>query len=239
MKSRESLSCVLVFRDFTHREYPLCATCSRHPESENPTIGCIVLTDVFFIDERDWFEAPGNWRGTVTGKSYAPGTEEYAMVMDALGSRMRRGGVLLGDKPVDAEWDGARYGTSVTRHRLGQGAFRVKVADAYERRCAISGERTLPVLQAAHIRPYAQEGPHEVSNGLLLRADIHTLFDEGYLTVTPDYRVRVSRRLNADYGNGRIYYAFQDRRLAVLPSERPELPSRDYLEWHNDCVFMG
>ena len=99
----------------------------------------------------------------------------------------------------------------------------MKVVDAYERRCAISGERTLPVLQAAHIRPYAQEGPHEVSNGLLLRADIHTLFDEGYLTVTPDYRVRVSRRLNADYGNGRIYYAFQDRRLAVLPSERPEL----------------
>ena len=72
MKSRESLSCVPVVRDFTHREYPLCATCNRHPAGENPTIGCIVLTDVFFIDERDWFEAPGNWWGTVTGKSYAP-----------------------------------------------------------------------------------------------------------------------------------------------------------------------
>ena len=49
--------------------------------------------------------------------------------------------------------------------RLGQGAFRILVTDAYEKRCAISGERTLPVLQASHIKPYGK-GPNRVDNGL-------------------------------------------------------------------------
>ena len=51
------------------------------------------------------------------------------------------------------------------------------MTDAYERRCAVTGEKTLPVLEAAHIRPYALLGPHRVNNGLLLRSDLHKLFD--------------------------------------------------------------
>ena len=46
-------------------------------------------------------------------------------------------------------------------------------------------ERTLPVLEAAHINAYAHGGPHQLSNGLLLRSDLHTLFDRGYITVDP------------------------------------------------------
>ena len=53
------------------------------------------------------------------------------------------------------------------RPRLGQGAFRVLVTDIYERRCAVTRERTLPALEAAHIRPYSVGGAHEAPNGLL------------------------------------------------------------------------
>lgn len=56
----------------------------------------------------------------------------------------------------------------MSKHRLGQGAFRIVVTDAYRRRCAITGEKTLPVLEAAHIIPNAENGPHIVTNGLLL-----------------------------------------------------------------------
>ena len=45
------------------------------------------------------------------------------------------------------------------------------------------------MLQAAHIRPVTKEGPHRVDNGLLLRSDIHTLFDQGYVTVTPEHTI--------------------------------------------------
>ena len=64
----------------------------------------------------------------------------------------------------------------------------------------------MPVLEAAHIKPYNLVGRHEISNGLLLRSDLHTLFDLGYMTVTPDdLRVRVSRRIHDEFENGREY----------------------------------
>jgi putative restriction endonuclease len=136
--------------------------------------------------------------------------------------------------------EGARYGADyLTRARLGQGAFRVLVTEAYARRCAITGERTLPVLEAAHIRPFAEEGPHVLSNGLLLRSDLHTLFDRGYVTVTEDHRVEVSRRLREEFENGRDYYKHQGQLLASVPAARDDRPASDFLRWHNERVFLG
>ena len=63
--------------------------------------------------------------------------------------------------------------------RLGQGSFRIVVTDAYKRRCALAGERTLPVLDAVHIKPYVVPQRHEVPNGILMRGDLHRLFDDG------------------------------------------------------------
>ena len=112
---------------------------------------------------------------------------------------------------------GAEY---LTRGRLGQGAFRVLVTDAYERRCAVTGEKTLPVLEAAHIKPYALQGPHRVSNGILLRSDLHKLFDLGYITVTPELKLEVSPRLKTEWQNGREYYAHHGQPLTG-PTSRP------------------
>lgn len=103
------------------------------------------------------------------------------------------------------------------RSRLGQGAFRVMVTDAYQRRCAVTGEKTLPVLEAAHIRPYALSGPNRVSNGLLLRSDLHTLFDLGYITVTPELRLLVSRRLREEWHNGLEYSDAKQSRNPLRP----------------------
>ena len=68
---------------------------------------------------------------------------------------------------------------AIAKHRLGQGAFRIVVTDMYQRRCAISGEKTLPVLEAAHVKPFSMNGENAPENGVLLRSDIHTLFDAG------------------------------------------------------------
>lgn len=135
--------------------------------------------------------------------------------------------------------EGNNYQYTLVKQRLGQGAFRILVTDAYYRRCAISGEKTLPVLEAAHIKPYSQHGPHDIQNGVLLRSDIHRLFDEGYLTIAPDFRVEVSKRIKEDYGNGRIYYQFHGQRLSVIPNKAEELPSKDFLSWHNENVYLG
>lgn len=112
------------------------------------------------------------------------------------------------------------------------------VTDAYRRRCAITGERVLPVLEAAHIVPYAEGGRHEISNGLLPRSDLHTLFDRGYLTVTAELRVEISRRLKEDWENGRDYYALDG--APVSPPERQaDHPDPNALSWHRRERFAA
>lgn len=202
----------------------------------NPQIGCIILTDVFYFDEEDWIPVPASFsKSIVQGKRYytedPEGQELYQQVRDRLQYKKSPQSGL--EQRVE------RYAEYLTKHRLGQGAFRVVVTDAYQRRCAITGEKTLPVLEAAHIKPYADEGPHIVNNGLLLKSDFHTLFDGGYITIDKDYRIDVSKRLHEDYGNGKDYYKYHGERLLILPEKNIDLPSREYLEWHNEHVFLG
>jgi putative restriction endonuclease len=135
--------------------------------------------------------------------------------------------------------DVARYGAP-TLHtpRLGQGIFRVQVLDAYGRACAVTGEHSLPVLEAAHIKPYAKGGEHDVANGLALRTDIHRLFDRGYVTVDEDRKFIVGRRLKADFENGRSYYMLHGHPLAA-PTKGGPGPSKEALAWHREQVFLG
>lgn len=119
--------------------------------------------------------------------------------------------------------------------RLGQGTFRLAVTSAYSRSCTVTGEHSLPALEAAHIRPYSDGGEHEVSNGLPLRSDIHRLFDTGYVGVTPDYKFVVSDRQRDDYANGGSYGPL-DGQPITPPARREEWPSAA-LAWHRESVL--
>ena len=100
--------------------------------------------------------------------------------------------------------------------RLGQGTFRLIVTDSYERRCAFTNFLVRHVLEAAHIRPYSSGGAHIPSNGILLRQDLHTLFDRGYRTATPPHQVEVSSRIKEEFNNGK----------GVRPAGTRDRPSR-------------
>jgi putative restriction endonuclease len=213
----------------------------REEASVDPVIGCNVLAEPFFLPREAWIPAPVNWApNIVQGKTYdttaAAGRELWQAVHAALNRSPK-----VGEPPVtDDSYDQSRFGAEyLTRGRLGQGAFRVLVTDAYERRCAVTGERTLPVLEAAHIKPYALLGPHRVSNGILLRADLHKLFDLGYVTVTPDLRLEVSSKLKTEWQNGREYYAHHGQPLRVPPADLASQPSREFLSWHNENRFRA
>ena len=210
---------------------------ARGDSAPNPQIGCITLSQPFFFEDPLWIPAPSSWSANiVSGKTYDLRDPEIAALWSRIQDRLQA--THAEAAPLVAESE-PRYGSSfLTRSRLGQGAFRVLVTDAYERRCAITGERTLPVLQAAHIKPYARSGPNRTSNGLLLRADLHLLFDEGYLTVTPEHRVEVSRRIREEFENGRDYYALHGQRLKTLPARPEDRPGRTFIEYHNTAVFV-
>lgn len=197
-------------------------------------VGCRILTQPFFLDEPDWIPVPPSWaRNIVSFKTYNTGDPEGLALWEAVEQRMTRHPV------TGAAEEQARYGQPhLIRPRLGQGAFRVLVTDIYGRRCAITHERTLPALEAAHIRPYGDGGEHEARNGLLLRRDIHSLFDAGYVTVTPDLRFEVSRRIREEFENGRHYYELHGQ--AVRPPEQAgQRPDPTALAWHNERVFRG
>jgi putative restriction endonuclease len=203
-------------------------------------IGCILIQNPFFFDRDDWIPIPANWQpNIVRGKTYdltrAPGAALWAEIDQRLRSRPVRADAGIADVPGP----GARYGEPMlVLPRLGQGSFKIVVADAYQRRCAVTGEKALPVLQAAHIRPYAEGGDHRVDNGLLLRSDLHILFDRGYVTVTPAYRLEVSRRLRTEFENGEEYLARHGQAIWT-PDRAPLRPNREFLSWHNEHRFVA
>jgi hypothetical protein len=105
-------------------------------------------------------------------------------------------------------------------NRLGQQGFKAVVADAYHWRCAITGARIRPVLEAAHIRPVSPRygGESRLDNGLLLRSDVHRIFDLGYLSVDTRYRLRVSSLLRPTPPRSRCRYVRAAARRPGLPS---------------------
>jgi putative restriction endonuclease len=66
---------------------------------------------------------------------------------------------------------------------------------------------------------------------------MHKLFDAGYLTVTPDYYVEVSRRIKDEFENRLIYYLYDRKKLVIIPYSKIDKPGKDYLEWHNGQVY--
>jgi putative restriction endonuclease len=197
------------------------------------TIGCILLEQPFFLPRRSWIPVPTNWKpNIVQGRGYDLSVEPGKSLMMQLQSSLSTA-LLIREEP-------ARYGKPVlTLPRLGQGSFRVIVTDAYERRCAITGERTLlPALEAAHIKPFSEKGPLVVSNGILLRRDLHALFDKGYLTVTSSYKIEVSRRIKEEFENGKEYYRYHGENIR-FPSQALDIPKSEFLEWHNLNIYRG
>jgi putative restriction endonuclease len=204
----------------------------RQPATPDTEVGCVLLEQPFFFPRDEWIKAPEDWsKNIVSGKTY--NLAERPDLWEAV--RVR----LIELSPQTAEADADEIFTEAwVRQRLGQGSFRALVTQTYERRCAVTRERILPVLQAAHIRPVTAGGQHRIENGLLLRSDIHTLFDRGYLTVGLDHRLRVSHSLREDFDNGKYYLSMSGAEI-FLPSRMEDRPKAEVLEWHRDTVFRG
>lgn len=208
------------------------------PAKEDYYIGCILLEQPFFLDRHNWIQAPEDWSNNIVqGKRYDLTSGIGKGIWNQVQERFLSKTTL--ERDVGIIPDQARYGTpQMVLPRLGQGSFRVMVTDAYQRRCAVTQERTLPALEASHIRPYSASGPHNVKNGILLRSDIHRLFDNGYVTVTTDLRFEVSKRIKEEFENGRDYYDLSGKRIDV-PENYIFQPAIQFLTWHNENVYLG
>lgn len=206
-------------------------------------IGVRVLVHCVFFDEREWFDPPRGWAANiVTGKTYPSGTIAADDLLRKL--EMRGGGFADPIKPRSfgdgfMETPASGYLAPIpVRPRIGQGAFRINVSRAYENECALSGTRVTPALDAAHIRPFSAGGDHSIQNGLLLRRDIHSVFDAGFATIDEDRRFVVSGKVATTFNNGHEYRRLHGQQLRT-PANPNWRPSESYLSWHRENRFVG
>jgi putative restriction endonuclease len=200
------------------------------------TIGCVILSSPWFLPPDSYIRTPGDFHiNTVVGKWYdltgGPGRELW----DAMSTRTAPPKAeLLRKAATPGGWGEPR----LVRTRLGQGSFRFSVLDAYGRACAVTGDRVLPALEAAHIQPFSASQSHEVSNGIALRADLHRLFDLGYVGVDSGGVFRVSTSLRDQFGAVHSYRELEGKHIG-LPVDETNHPDPESLGWHYSKVYRG
>lgn len=204
-------------------------------------LACTILRDAIFWPEQRWMPwgREQGWPMNVTqGMAVRGGVQADALLRQILlDQHVPPEEFAPAFEPI--ELDERTVVMASTIRRVGQGAFRSRLLTAYSGRCAISGEKTEPVLDAAHVQPYLGPRSNHIQNGLLLTQEFHTLFDRGFVTVTPEYRVRVSSKIREKWTNGKRYYEFDDRELASVPKSADERPSAAALRWHNRSRFVA
>lgn len=210
------------------------------------SIGCRVVVNPVFLPENLWIPEPESWsKSIVVGKTYDTSTEEGLSILHQLEEThklMDIGGPFSDQslkEPLHSyRGQKSRFGNPfLKRARLGQGAFRVSIIEAYGRECALSEGRVLPALEAAHIRSYRHGGEHKTNNGLLLRRDIHSVFDAGYATFDDDLKFVVSNRVKTEFNNGNEYLRLKGKKLK-LPMNMENYPDLDNIRWHQNNIFM-
>jgi len=199
-------------------------------EGQVGDIGCAVLSSP------QYFNDPIDYRGFE--RMYGP-TKPYD-VRSLEGARLWTAAVahFQEAQPILPLIRGGGAKPVLVVPRLGQATFRIELEKQYSTRCAVTGERTRPALEAAHIKPFSIVKEHALQNGLLLRSDIHKLFDQGYVTVTPDRKFRVSRAIRDEFENGRDYYAYEGTPIRETLSSEAK-PASEYLDWHSATIFKG
>jgi len=209
-------------------------------QGDDPIIGCVLLNEVTFFSEHETEPAPADFaKNIVQGKTYLARESGALPLIDLLVNKLA---IQVPRPPSDSEVpaiDGPVFGElREVRPRLGQGGFKALVHGAYRDQCSITGHKIRPTLQAAHILPVGKGGEHRLDNGLLLRSDVHTMFDRGYLGVDPEFKLRVSRRVRDEFGNGDEFYE-REGSIITLPERLIERPNGEFLRWHMDSVFLS
>ncbi|SMG44680.1 HNH endonuclease [Sphingobacterium psychroaquaticum] len=132
------------------------------------------------------------------------------------------------DAPFDSKniEDARKKITTQINARQGQSIFRKELLEAYGARCAISGCNIQSLLEAAHILPYRGTHTNHIQNGIILRADLHTLFDLDLIKIDPStYTVLL------DHSIKNSEYSIYENKKILLPRITDFHPCKEALNW--------
>lgn len=215
----------------------------------DPTIGCVILRNIFFAAAGKELAEPPRWpRNVVTLSRYdlaEPSRKEDTEYVGHALALLRRGArVDLAWEPdlrgVDLDWRGPRIWRSCAGPPAhGQGHFKRAVATAYRNRCAVTSRRDVPEL-GSRAHPPIRRGWRACCFQWLAATDVHRLFDRGYLSVDPDLRLRVSRQLQEHGWNGVEFCQREAVGHRIPAPENPlHQPDCDALAWQTESRFRA
>jgi hypothetical protein len=118
------------------------------------------------------------------------------------------------------------------KRRIGQEKFRKTLLKEYDKMCVVTECDLEEAIEAAHIRDYSGEESNNVRNGILLRIDIHRLFDKGLITIDQDYTLILSEKLENSY-----YREYNGKKIN-LPNDKDVYPDKKAIKWHRRNKFV-
>jgi putative restriction endonuclease len=190
--------------------------------------GIVGLANTSKLDEDVWDYYSNNW-------------DKLAEDAELLIAEIK--GVEL-EKSVDIDLSHLPEGRerlALIKARINQTFFRNAILASYDNRCAITGLPVKELLIASHIKPWVDDEKNRLnpSNGICLNALHDKAFDRGLITITPDYRIKVSATifdLEREKSIKRDFIKYQDKKI-ILPKKF--FPEQEFLEFHNQNVFKG
>ncbi|MCL2282989.1 MAG: HNH endonuclease [Fibromonadales bacterium] len=126
----------------------------------------------------------------------------------------------------------------IRKERIGQSFFRCALLAAYNGKCCVTGISIPELLRASHIKPWSKCNANEKTNpqnGLLLNALHDAAFDNGYMTISSDYKIIVSKKLLTKGSSGRAFFEKYHEQKIILPSRF--LPEEQFIKYHNKYKF--
>jgi hypothetical protein len=200
------------------------------------TLNCLVLDEVEILEPGEYPQLSPDFVATQNPKDFPEGS--LPQIESSFSSAIAAG---LSGIEAQLATDGLFDPRSVTVAReaclraivmrRGRTDFRHMLMDAYDLKCAVTGTEVGPALEAAHLYPYNGAETNALQNGILLRADWHTLFDLGLWTLDDDYRIIVASEITSE-----VYQKYHQT-LMRLPRVVSQHPSSKAIKWHRSKVF--
>lgn len=183
------------------------------------------LTNSSRLDKQIWEEFTGNW-------------DQLAIESELLIAKFQQQKELQ----INAEIPKGDEKLTEVKRRINQDFFRNAVLASYESACCITGLNVREFLIASHIKPWRDSTSSEKTdprNGLCLNALHDRAFDQGFITVLPNYKILISNRLKEVVENeclNKYFICFHQQQIN-LPEKF--MPGKSFLEFHNDMIFKG
>jgi putative restriction endonuclease len=179
------------------------------------------LTNGSKLDKEIWEEFHGNWDKLAFESEKLIAEFQHKSIEESTG-------IDLDDIPL------GEVRERVVKMRVNQSFFRSAVLSSYNQKCCITGLSILDLLIASHIKPWKDDKENRLNpqNGLCLNAIHDRAFDKGYITITTDYKVHVSKyfdEYSADKAVKDLFLKY-DKQSIILPDRF--LPAKEFLEWH-------